>query len=485
MKNLLLFLIFTLLLSSCNNYVEDINVDPNAPTDADAKNMLQGVLLGNQFWQTASTSRLVSIWMNQATGADRQYIALNNWNSVQATDFDGDWGTAYSNTIYHAKLLEEKALVEGNPKLAGVAKAVRAYAFGMMTSLYGDIPFTQASNSDVYPNPAYDSQASVYSGVQTMLDQAIVLLNTSSTINIPADKDFVYGGVVSKWVKFTHAAKARFYLHVKNYAAANTEAQLGMSSPSDDYKAYFGTTYGGSFNPYYSFLVYDRPGYMSADDSYAVFLLNGGRNNSKTDETLRFNYTYLDLYEIYNTGYELNFLSMYDWGYPDGKFGTETPMPLLTYGEMLLIQAEYQARQNGLSAGVTAYNSYRDLLRTGYSIGINNDGYADLFGSNFAASVYSVYVDADFQTGGEENADNIVPVQALLREIYEERYVYFIANFESFTDFRRTNNIAEIDLKAGYANSPQRLIYPQSEINSNTSTPSPIPNVTVKTPIYQ
>jgi hypothetical protein len=63
---------------------------------------------------------------------------------------------------------------------------------------------------------------------------------------------------------------------------------------------------------------------------------------------------------------------------------------------------------------------------------------------------------------------------ALLREIYEERYIYFIGNYEAFTDYRRTNNIGEIKIKAGFDGTPQRLIYSQDEINANPANiPSP------------
>jgi len=482
-KIFLTLLTFVLVLSACTNYIEDQNTDPNSPQDADATNMFQGVILANQFWQTAASSRLAMIWMNQATGADRQYLALNDWNTTTATDFDRDWGTAYANTIAHAAIVEQKAMEENNPQLAGAAKVIRAYAFGTIASLWGDIPFTEASDVELFPNPAYDSQASVYAGAQILLDEAIVMLNDPIG-TIPSAKDIVFNGDANKWIKLAHATKARFYLHVEDYPNANTEAQLGMTNSSDDYMARFGTQYGGSFNPYYSFLVYDRAGYMSASDSYAAELLFGARENAKTTEVLRANFQYLDFYNIYNVGYELNYLSIYDWGYPDGKFGTESDMPLLTYGEMLLIQAEYEARTNGLSAGVTAYNNYRALLRTGYSIGTDNDGYAALFGGNLASLMYDNYSDADFQSGGMENADGIADVDALLREIYEERYIYFNGHFESFTDYRRTDNIAEIQLKSGFSNDPQRFLYPQSEVNSNTSAPSPIPTVEVKTPIH-
>lgn len=483
-KKILLLISVVLIAFSCDNYVKDINFDPNSPTDSDAKNMFQGIILANQFWQTSASARLNMIWMNQATGADRQYIGLNNWNNSTANDFTNDWDMIYTNTMANAKIVEDKAIVENLPYMAGAAKIIRGYALGMATSLWGDIPASEALDIKSFPNPKYDAQVDVYNYAQNLLDEGIALLSGVSANGIP--NDLLYNGDTSKWIKLAHSTKARFYLHTKNYADANTESLLGMNSPTDDYKANFGTSYGGSFNPFYSFLVYDRSGYMSAEDSYATKLIDpvGSkyRGNSKTDETLRYNFNYIN-YSIYNSGYELNFLSVSDWGYPEGRFGTESSTPFLTYGEMLLIQAEYQARTNGLSAGVTAYNAYRALLSTGYSIGVNNDGYAGLFGGNNAASMYLPYDVADFNSGGIENIDNIDPINAFLRELYEERYVYFIGNLESFNDFRRTNNIAEIELKSGNDNTPQRFLYPQSEVNSNTNVPNPIPSISDKTAV--
>jgi hypothetical protein len=72
-------------------------------------------------------------------------------------------------------------------------------------------------------------------------------------------------------------------------------------------------------------------------------------------------------------------------------------MPLVTYGEMLLIIAEADARTS-FTAGLTSYNDYRDLLNTGYSIGIDNSGYDS---ETFA---YAPYVAADnAPTIGKEN----------------------------------------------------------------------------------
>jgi hypothetical protein len=37
-----------------------------------------------------------------------------------------------------------------------------------------------------------------------------------------------------------------------------------------------------------------------------------------------------------------------------------------------------------------------------------------------------------------------------------------------------SNNRANIQLKRGYTGTPQRLLYPQAELNKNPNTPNPI-----------
>ena len=464
-------------LIGCTSYVEDSNVNLDSLTDSDAKNLFQGVLLADQFFQTSSVSRDVMIWLNQANGEDRQYIALNNWNNTTASEFDDSWNNAYVNCITQAKITQAKATKEINPNLKGAAQVIEAHCVGTVTSLWGDVPYSEIDITGNTISPRYDSQASIYVKLQALLDNAIVNLNSSVGSGIPVDKDIYYAGNTSKWLKLAHSLKARYYLHVKDYANAKAQALLGMSSATEDLKAVFGNSYAQNFNPYYSFLVYDRDSYMSGD-SYAARLLDPTdalyRGNSKTDESARFAFTYN---EEYFSPYSLNIYGS-DYGGTNGKFGSDSALPMVTYGEMLLIIAEVDAR-NSFNSGLTSYNNYRNLINSGYSIGIDNSGYdAETFS-------YLPYVAADFNAGGMENPSPSMSNQnALLREIMQERYIYLMANFEGFNDFGRTNNIAEIQLKTGNAGTPQRFLYPQVEINANPNTPSPIPTVITKTPVH-
>jgi hypothetical protein len=463
---------------SCTSYVEDINVDPDNLSDSDATNIFQGVLLANQFFQTSSNTRDVMIWLNQANGEDRQYVSLNNWNNSTASMFDDSWNNAYVNTITQAKITIAKAKREQNANLIGAAQVIEAHCIGTVTSLWGNVPYSEIKIDGTNLQPKYDEQAAIYISIQTLLDDAITNLKGGGSI--PSDKDIYYNGDASKWLKLAYSLKARYYLHTKQYALAKTNALLGINAVDTDFNAKFGGSYGQSFNPFYSFLIYDRDSYMSGD-SYAARLLDPSaslyRGNSKTNESARFGYTY-STFGIYFAPYELNFLSQFDWGATDGKFGTTTGTPLVTYGEMLLTIAEVDARSS-VTTGIASYNNYRALLNTGYSIGIDNSGY------NGEAISYLPYTAVDFLAGGMENSGSSISSQdALLREIFQERYVYLMGSYESLNDFTRSNNKAEIQLKPGYEGTAQRLLYPQVEINANPNTPSPLPTITTKTPIH-
>ena len=465
-------------LVSCTDYVSDSNVDPDKIAGADSKNLFQGILLADQFFHTSGNVRDVMIWMNQANGENRQYVSLNDWNLSTASMFDSAWGIAYVNGLTNIKFTRVNAEKELNFKLAGAAAVIEAHLMGTVTSMWGDVPYSDFDYTGVNKTPKYDKQSDVYASLQTLLDKAIVDLGKPGLI--PGNKDLFYAGVTTKWLKLAHSLKAKYYLHTKQYANAKAEALLGISDASGDMKAVFGNSNGQSFNPYYDFLVDERDDYMSGN-GYAGTLLDPSatayRGNVKTDESARYAFTYIFEGDYFSDGYSLNIYGT-DFGGTNGKFGSDSSMPLVTYGEMLLIIAEVDARTS-FAAGLTSYNIYRSKLDTGYSIGMNNNGY------DSESFNYDAYVAADFAQGGIENATTTeTDQQALLSEIFQERYIYFMGTYETLNDFARSNNTGKIQLKAGKAGTPQRMLYSQDEINANPNTPSPIPLVTAKTEVH-
>jgi hypothetical protein len=310
--------------------------------------------------------------------------------------------------------------------------------------------------------------------MQTLLDGAIADLRAGvvSAVTSPGASDIYYQGNKDKWIAAAFTLKARFFMHTKEYAKALEASNSGIKSASNNMIATHGPVFGSNFNTYYDFLVYNRPGYMTAEGAFAVSLLKR-RGNAKTSEAARLGYLYTDEVSGF---YEPNYLCDFDWGSPNGFFGGDTNFPLVTFEENTLTMAEAMARTGNTAGALTALNTYRAYL--------NGGGYIN---TAYGTPKYDAYTTADFQAGGIENpAPAIAADRALLREILEERYVYFIGQIEGFNDVRRT--FKETDIRVPVTPNkgtqfPQRFIYAQGEINANKNVPSPLPSLFDATPV--
>ncbi|MEO8795728.1 MAG: SusD/RagB family nutrient-binding outer membrane lipoprotein, partial [Daejeonella sp.] len=316
-------------LSACKKLTDGLDVNPNQPTDAPADLQLNGTEVASILVYEGNLARIGGIFSNSFSGSDRQYVEYENYNS-NAPDYDDAWDILYGNVISNAKIGEMKATELNNKLQMGIFQVIQAQAFGTAASLWGDVPFTEASSSE-FATPQFEAQADVYAKVQTLLDNAIA--NLSSGVGSGTSKDIFFSSDAAKWVATAYTLKARYFLHTKNYALAIAAAQQGILNPANNMMAPHGNTYNSDFNVYYSFTVYDRPVYLTADGAYNPMLLDAStsvyKGNAKTNEGARLNYLYQE--DIYVGGLELNSLSAdFDGSGPDdtGFFGSDAKFPL-------------------------------------------------------------------------------------------------------------------------------------------------------------
>lgn len=474
MKNILIKSILALgacsiVLSACTNLTEGFSTDPvniTDPSSITTDKFLSGTQVSLIGIYEGDMNRLTGMWTGHFSGEDRQYIGLGNY-TVSGRDFNVEWAGIYSSVLKNVQIIKSRSHTENNPRMLATAQVMEAMAFGLATDLWGDVPFSEAIKYPMVTEPTFDSQTSVYNNIQVLLDSAI----NNFGISIPAgqelgDADIFFKGDPDAWIAVANTLKARFYLHMKDYSNATLYAEQGIADVSGNMMAPHGDVYLQTFNLYYSFLVYDRPGYM-AGNGFASMLLDpsqpNNRNNAKTDESARLNYYYLP-----DDGfYDINYLVDFDFGTPpeyNGFFGASTPFPMVTWEETTLILAEARVKMNDFPGALDALNALRAYLDGG---GYWTSGYNDDY-----THVYLAYNASDFSPGGIENADNVAANDALLREIIEERYVTLTGQLEVFNDVRRTNNLLGIPVKTGNPSIPLRLLYPQSELNTNTNVPS-------------
>ncbi|MEN7548197.1 SusD/RagB family nutrient-binding outer membrane lipoprotein [Rapidithrix thailandica] len=455
---------FTLLLvclfsySSCTDFVEGYQDDPNNPTDAPVNTLMTVAFTGMIIPHSGEDARLACMWSRQFTGTDRQYSGYNVY-SINSEDFE--WDKFYFAIIQQANLVIERAPLTNNRILKGMALTIKAHAFGVMISLWGDAPYFEANQLDEFPDPNFDSQVTVYAEVQKLLDEAIADLE--SDIGDDLGVDFYFNGDTELWIKAARTLKARFYMHTKNYAAAKTQAEMGILTVADDMMIPHGGTYIQDMNIYHSFLVIDRDTYMGARGAILPQMLDANkawyRGDAKTDESKRFAYIYtppsspeLDDYGI-NTGSE-------------GIFASNASFKLVTCEENLLILAETLLREDDLDGALEALNKVRQLHATQFE------------------ATYDDYVAADFEAGGIANLSGKTASESMMYEILEEKYISLVGQIEVFNDIRRTDNLLGLPPTTG-TQLPERFLIPQDEINANANIPGNRPDIFTPTAVNQ
>ena len=461
MKKLKYISACALLLSlsfSCNFY-EGKNVDPDAPTVVNPDALLKGIQLANIEVQLGQSQRIAGMWSGQYRGVQLLYLAIHEYN-LSAEESNNTWNLAYQSVVKQCRIVREG--LKDDPFYQGIAKISEAHALGTLAALYGDIPFTEISQDEKFPNPKFDKQTDAYAGIQLLLDTAIIDFKKIIGVRTVAN-DLLFKGAHTKWIEVAYTLKARYYMETKEYDKAYNAALLGVSSGANSLKFVPPGTAIGDGN-LMNMMIANRGGYFSTGTTYLTRLLGktfaaGSRNNAKTTEDARSKY--------YLIGGSSSITER-------GVAAQKAPMPLVIYEENLLTLAESGLRTKGFAEGLLQLNKLRAYLTTK----------ANLIPLAATDTVkYDAYVDADFMAGGMENRTNLTQDKALMREIIEERYVSLYGQILPFNDFRRLAK-TDSDVRpllpfnsTTATKHPERLIYAQTEINTNPNLPRPIPDL--------
>ncbi len=466
-KNILLVALVS--LASCTGLVEDINTNPNniAVDEVAPTSFLTGILLANSSAHVGHLNRISGLWSGQLVGYTSLYSNIYGYN-ISTAETDGTWSRVYIAIIPNARHVQANA--PNDALLNGITKTVEALAISSAASLFGDVPYSQV-NSEV-EDPAFESQVSVLNAALSLLDDAISDLGSASSREL--NEDIYFEGDADKWKAAANTIKARIYMWMRDYAAAYTAAQQGISSVSNNLQhiprgnAAVNT---GDKNLFYEPISGSRAGDIGSKDSYLLSLLDANsdvyRGNAKTDEAARLAYYTIDESIASNN---LGFANQFE------------PQDIVSYQENQLILAEAGARTSGFDTGLQHLNEYRVYLNDGGDVNAN---FQDM------VHTYMPYEAEDFAANGIENADGINADRALLREIIEERYVSGFGMFMPFDDARRLRRSdSDISVPFPFNNAaasqhPERFPYSDDELNTNANAPDNDPGIFVKTEVNQ
>jgi len=229
-KILSLSLLVVFLSTSCEDQL-DINTNPLVATSADPNAVLPYVFVqySNRYVTELGTrildvpQQLSFCYNSPAAGNTSSFLTGNTWFMY------------YNQVLGNLQLVEQDAAAAGisNNNINAIAKIMKAKSFFELSSLWGDIPFTEALDGANFPSPKFDSQQTVFNGCVDILDEAMALIDAMTpdgNVNV-GQGDLIYNGDMTKWRKWANSIKIRILMLMRNKdgsADARLAAALGQ-----------------------------------------------------------------------------------------------------------------------------------------------------------------------------------------------------------------------------------------------------------------
>lgn len=221
------FLIGILLVASsltgCKKYL-DQGSDPSTPQNPDLASVLPAMISNiprGVLFDSRTMGHIIQNWSNISSGDNYELHGTNS-----GTDFGGDiWRMAYYGLGKNLDYMIKKAEAEQEWAYAGVALALKAWSFQTATDYHGEIIYKEAFDENKYFFN-FDSQETVYKGVDSLCKRAIAYLNRTDgkvPLNLLARGDLAYSGNRDRWKRFTFGILARNKHHLTNKGIYNPD----------------------------------------------------------------------------------------------------------------------------------------------------------------------------------------------------------------------------------------------------------------------
>lgn len=243
LKNILvLLLLFTFnTLISCKKYVGgDTNINPNKASTPTLNTSLP-VAIASTAENHFRIAYITSLFSEQLGAYATGPIIEDQNRDVR---IDGGYLGIYQNSLTNIDVMIKLGIAQNAPYYVGIGKILMAVNLGLATDTWGDIPYSEALRAPDNLYPKYDSQQSIYTAIQSLLDDAILQLATTGGSIKPGTDDLIYGSnattQISNWTKTAWVLKARYAMHLtkkdKNLAANNALSYLskGFASIAED-----------------------------------------------------------------------------------------------------------------------------------------------------------------------------------------------------------------------------------------------------------
>ena len=453
-NRLIPFSLILLTLAACEKNMTDLNVNPKAPTN------VQGEMLftnGEKAFADLITTPNVNFgnfelfaqyWAETTYPQESQYIlnqrdnALNWWNGLYRDviqDFNQGIILMRQQAADPTLLDEEKAAYVN--KIA-IAKIFRAYAFSILVSTFGDIPYSEALQGRANTSPKYDNQKDVYFAVLDTIDASITELNPDAESF--GSSDLIYNGDVGEWIKFANSIKLKLGMVLADVDPAKAKTEVEAAAPNvftsnSDNALLPYTTSPPNVNPIWSNLVQsNRNDFVAANTIIDTM-------NNHNDPRRPYYFSETDpgkfIGGVYGSGNAFK-----NFSHPSDKVeAPDFPGIIMDYAEVEFLLAEGAAR--GMSVGGAAEEHYNNGVAASiqwWTDGANN-------GTAYLAMPVNQFDAANWKKS--------IGVQSWIN--------YYTRGFDAWLSIRRLDYPQIVAPPSAVSEFPVRVTYPPTEENLN------------------
>ncbi|WBO83150.1 SusD/RagB family nutrient-binding outer membrane lipoprotein [Hymenobacter yonginensis] len=450
--------------------LDEINTNPNSPVDAPLALLMPQVAVDAAFGISGTDlAWYSSIFVEHTAGVHAQFESADKRAnaSFNATATSNNWDDIYATELQDLDLMISRGSTGGAEadswRYVGIAKVLKAYVMSVTTDLFGRVPYSEANKGAANLKPTYDTQQSIYTSLNALLDEAIVDLDKPSA-KTPGSADFYYNGDAAKWKKAAYALKVRLANHLSKRDPAGSAAAVLAALPN----AFASSADNLSFTKYTSTAIGENPWFQEENDrshfAVSTTFFNILRNTTAAtdanpaDNDPRIPFLIDPVGRVATAarvgapnGTAINDQGRTRYSRASVNLVNATAVqPMLTYSELKFIEAEARLRTGDRTG---AYAAYVTAVNADLSI----KGGTDFLSTSTSAT------SLEFRNRVFVGATNLT-----LRDIITQKYISFFVyqSIEAYNDYRRTG-FPTLNNPRNSVFFPRRFPYPQSELDTN------------------
>lgn len=496
MKKIIIYGALLFSIASCKKGFLDINENPNSSTSASPELVLPNALNVTAARQINQFT-FINAWMGYWCQSGSYAISTTSINDTyQQTTGSGEglWGNIYNN-LEDYNYIEKQANAAGKPFYEAAAKIMKAYDYEQLVDMFGDVPYTEALQGISNVRPKYDDAQTIYESLIAGIDDAIELLQrpdasqSGGNTLVQGYVDKITSSTLSKndfWIQFGNTLKLRMLVRQSQIPGRESYIQSEIASIIANGRGFIEKDAGvnpgysndaaGKQNPFYGFnyntsLTYTND-FWRANQYSINFLESNGDNRYEDLYSKQTGDATLPSY-LGNTLGIPGFVSSKSSAFGPGvlKIAGQSAV-ILSASESYFLQAEATIR-GWLNAGSddAAQVLYEKGVTASFS-SLRNYDIFPLLGRSApeieASNLYSSG-DPDYDWASATTFDKKLAL------IIRQKWVAMnmVTPFEAWCDYRRLGLPADMALsQSPYVDVraiPVRILYPQSEYNTNAA----------------